>query len=287
MRDKRMAELEQLRAEYHATEPPEGGLGQVRRRMEEARRAARSPSAPARWGIGVAAALALFVAVPNVSPTAAAALSQVPGLGAVVRVVTLNRYQFDDGTHAADVKTPALAGDSAAAKQVNGDAAAYTKQLLERFCSDVERSGGSYAALNVDYAVVTDTADWFTLRIDAEETAASGYAYARYYNIDKATGQVVTLADLFREDADYVTAISENIKAQMRARMAADPEADYFIDSEEDPELDFRAIQPDQAFYRDADGALHIAFDEYEVAPGSMGRQEFAVDNAAIEDILK
>ena len=287
MNNDRMAELEQLRSEYNAIQPPEGGLSQVRRRMKKARRAARHPSAPARWGIGVAAALAVLAAVPNLSPAAAAALGRVPGLGAVVRVVTLSRYQYADATHDADVKTPALEENAEAAGAVNAEAKAYTEQLLDRFRADVERDSGSYQALKVDYDVVTDTADWFTLRISGEQIAAGGYAFVRCYNIDKTTGQVVRLEDLFRPGADYVTAISEDIKKQMRARMAADPELTYFIDSEEDPEMDFQSILTDQPFCRDEKGNLVILFDEYEVAPGSMGRQEFTIDSAAVADILK
>ena len=48
---------------------------------------------------------------------------------------------------------------------------------------------------------------------------ADGYQYNKFYNIDKTTGQVVTLKDLFPADADYVTALSGDIKDQMRARM--------------------------------------------------------------------
>ena len=51
--------------------------------------------------LGVAAALAVFVAIPNVSPSAAAAMSDIPVLGAVVRVVTFRDYQYDDGHNTA------------------------------------------------------------------------------------------------------------------------------------------------------------------------------------------
>ena len=43
---------------------------------------------PFRWAAWAAAALALFITVPNVSPTAAAAMADIPVLGAIVRVVT-------------------------------------------------------------------------------------------------------------------------------------------------------------------------------------------------------
>ena len=63
--------------------------------------------------LGVAAALAVFVAIPNVSPSAAAAMSDIPVLGAVVRVVTFRDYQYDDGHNTADVHVPELGGSDA------------------------------------------------------------------------------------------------------------------------------------------------------------------------------
>lgn len=63
----------------------------------------------ARYGGWIAAALALFVAVPNASPTAAAAMADIPVLGAIVELVTFRTYTYDDGHNFADVQTPNLA----------------------------------------------------------------------------------------------------------------------------------------------------------------------------------
>ena len=38
-------------------------------------------------------------------------------------------------------------------------------------------------------------------------------------------------------------------------------------------------------FYLNAEGALVIVFDEYEVAPGSMGMPEFVIPAAALAEI--
>lgn len=100
-------QLEQLKRNYLAVQPPEHGVWEVQQRMEQAKREQRQRAARrTRWIAGVAAALAVFVAVPNLSPTAAAYLSDVPVIGSLVRVVTLNRYQFGNGRYEADVKTP-------------------------------------------------------------------------------------------------------------------------------------------------------------------------------------
>ena len=234
-----------------------------------------------RWTAWAAAVLALFIAVPNVSPAAAAAMADIPVLGAVVRVVTFRNYTYDDGWHSADVSVPELAG-GAAAQEVSDQVRAYTDRLIARFEETCEKELGKegYLGLDVSSTVVTDSDTWFTLRVDAVETQASGYQFSRFYHINKATDQVVTLKDLFREDADYVTVLSDEVRRQMEERMAEDREASYF------PE-EFTAIGPEQNFYFNTDGDLVLVFDEYTIAPGSMGMPEFTIPSDVYETLLK
>ena len=234
-----------------------------------------------RWTAWAAAVLALFIAVPNVSPAAAAAMADIPVLGAVVRVVTFRNYTYDDGWHSADVSVPELAG-GAAAQEVSDQVRAYTDRLIARFEETCEKELGKegYLGLDVSSTVVTDSDTWFTLRVDAVETQASGSEFSRFYHINKATDQVVTLKDLFREDADYVGVLSDEVRQQMEERMAEDREASYF------PE-EFTAIDPEQNFYFNGSGELVLVFDEYTIAPGSMGMPEFTIPSDVYETLLK
>ena len=231
-----------------------------------------------RVGCGVAAALALFVALPNLSPTVAAAMVDVPVLGPLVEIVTFRNYTYDDGHSSADVAVPELGG-SDAADQVNDQVQTYTDQLIARFKADCERIGEGYQGLDVSSTVVTDTDTWFTLRIDATETMASGYDFSRFYHIDKTTGQVVTLSDLFPAGSDYVDVLSAEVRSQMEARMAADESQMFFLD-------EFTSIDPEQNFYWNDSGELVLVFDEYAVAPGAMGMVEFPIP-AAVTDSLR
>ena len=232
-----------------------------------------------RWELWMAAALALFITVPNASPAAAAALADVPVLGTIVELVTFRSWTYDDGHASADVTVPELDG-SAAAREVSDQVRAYTDQLIGQFQTDCEALGEGYKSLDVTSSVVTDSDSWFTLRVDAVETQASGYQFSRFYHIDKATGQVVTLRDLFREDADYVTPLSEEVRRQMEQRMAADESVRYF------PE-EFSAIDPEQNFYFNGEGELVLVFDEYTAAPGSMGMPEFTIPAEVYGGLLK
>lgn len=231
-----------------------------------------------RWGGWLAAALALFIAVPNASPAAAAAMAEIPVLGSLVEIVTFHRYTYDDGHSSADVTVPELSG-SQGAQEVSDQVQVYTDRLLEEFQAQQETVGEGYQNLYVTSSVVTDSQDWFTLRMDATQTQASGYNFSRFYHINKATDETVILADLFREDADYAAVLSDAVREQMEAQMAEDPAMMYFPDQ--------LSIPADQNFYWSEAGDLVLVFDEYAVAPGSMGMVEFTIPREAYASLLQ
>lgn len=215
---------------------------------------------PLRWTAGAAAALILLL--PNVSVSAQAAMEQIPVLGSIVRVVTLRNYFYDDGHSFASVSIPSVSQGGPGGDAVNEAVQEYTDRLLTQFQQDIQDTGEGYQGLDVSYEVTCDTDTWFTLRINALQVQASGHEMVRYYHIDKTTGQMVTLSDLFPQGTDYVTPLSQEVLRQMEG------EPDFF------PE-DFAAIDPQQSFYWDDQGDLTLVFDEAEVAPASRGVVEF------------
>ena len=246
--------------------------------LEETRPRKRRPY---RWMAWAAAVLALCIAVPNVSPAAAASMADLPVLGAIVRVVTFRSYIYDDGFHSADVSVPELAG-SQAAQKVNEQVRDYTDRLMGAFEETCEAELGQegYLGLDVTSSVVTDSDTWFTLRVDAVETQASGYQFSRFYHIDKAADRVAILGDLFREDADWSAVLTREVRRQMEERMAADSGASYF------PE-ELTEIGPEQNFYFNESGELVLVLDEYTIAPGSMGMPEFTIPAEVYETLRK
>lgn len=270
-----------------------------------------------------AAALALVI-VPNVSANAAYAMEQIPILGNVIKVVTIRNYQFENENYSADIQEVKLEQDNGetavgadgvgtagtvesavgtngaetgealqeegrlegSIQTINESIEEMTDRLIAKFEEQVEQGEG-HSSIYADHEVVTNTDTWFTLRIDVTEIAASGFQYQYYYHIDKTTGEIASLKNLFEEGADYITPISENIKKQMREEMRADESKMYWIDSEDKIIEDFEAIKENQNFYLNEEGQIVICFDEYEVAPGYMGLVEFAVDEEAVADIRK
>lgn len=285
------SKLEDLKREYDNIPVPKEGLEQTKRAMDRAvfDKKKREQKWKKTW-VGVAAAVAVFITLPNLNGTVASALEKIPVLGKAFEVVCFRDYQYDDGHNLANVQTPEVTatGDLASngAKEATKEAQDYVDELTEQFKQDIKDTGESYNELDVTYDVVRDTDTWFTLKINALSVKASGYEQIRYYNVDKKTDTLVKLSDLFETDSDYVTLISDEIKRQMRAQMA-DPStgADYFIDSTDMPEYDFKEIQEDQNFYLDQENRVVIAFDEYEVAPGCMGAVQFTIPEALIDQI--
>ena len=108
----------------------------------------------------------------------------------------------------------------------------------------------------------------------------------KHFNVDKKTGNYMTLETLFGEDPDYITPLSEEVIRQMRGQMDEDPDLQYWIDSDEGPDYDFREISPAQDFYFDRDGNLVLCFNEGEAGPTYMGTVEFTIPSEITRQLL-
>ena len=317
-------QLKRLKEEYENMTIPEAGrerlqAGIDRARMEKKRvEHARRRSA---W-TAVAAAAVVMIALPNTNMQIAHAMENIPLLGGFFRLVTVRQYNYSDENHDAEVELAqinygedagegASVGEVAAAPKgtavgsvegvgqeaavanlsedgveaVNQDMEATVEELIRQFEDTLSEEG--YHGLHVTQEVVTDNARYYTVKLSVLETEASGYEHNQFYTIDKQTGNVVTLEDLFAEGSDYISAISENIKTQMKEQMAADEGVIYFLDNDDMPEFNFQGITEQTNFYFNEKDELVIAFDEYEVAPGSMGAPEFVIPQEVTAAILK
>ena len=267
----------------------------VKEKMEEAVMRAKETKKRAKRRkvyryIGSAAAVfALMLIPPNTSRTAAAAMQQIPVLGDFFKVVTIREYQVDEGRYQADVKVPEVVPEDTdnvseetaqqakeTADAINFDIQKATDELVEEFKSTMEEFEDGYGDILVDSEVLTDDERWFSLDLVLYQGAGSGYERHRHYTIDKTTGKKAALSDFFGED--YVETVSEDIKTQMRQRMAEDESVVYWIDYEEVPDWNFTSIAEDQDFYVNKDGKVVVCFNEYDVAPGYMGCVEFVID---------
>lgn len=243
---------------------------------------------------GVAAAVLAITILANSNASIAHAMEQIPVLGAIVKVVTLREYEHKENQMEADIKIPQVQVEDEngevledATHKLNDNIQTYTDEIIAAYESDVKASGGEGTeAINLDYEVITDNDTLFSLRFRQTVTMAGATQSEKIYHMDKTTGSMITLKDLFQDDTDYKTRISENIKAQMKAQMAEDEMKTYWLNSDT-PEWDFDEISDTVNFYVNESGTLVIVFDEYEVAPGYMGVVSFEIPTEVVKDIVK
>ena len=206
--------------------------------------------------------------------TGATAVENVPILGPISKIVTFRTYEDQTNHFEAKVDVPEI---ESAPAEVNQSIEEYANALIAQYESDLRSSQGEgNYSLTSSYQVVTDTPNYLCLRIDTTLIMASGTEYTKVFTIDKRTGKMISLSDLFRNKPEILTAISDNIKEQMQAQMAADSSVTYFYNSDM-PEWDFKELRGDESFYFNEKGELVITFDETDVAPAYMGAVEFAI----------
>ena len=292
--------LKSLQKEYLEPRMSEEQLNRLKLKMEEAKRKNRKDrnrTRVTRLAATAAALVIAFIALPNMSPTIAYAMEKIPVIGQFVKVVTFRDYEYEDEQHRADVEIPELVVETEPQEaqpeeilenttdEINAEIQELTNELLNEFTNHVREELG-YKELIVKSEVLVTTQEYFTLKLSCYQGEASGYAWNYFYTIDLISGERLQLKDIFVEGADYITPISENIKEQMRNRMAQDENVYYWLDDEIE-ELNFKAISEETSFYINEKDNVVISFDQGEVAAMYLGVVEFEIPAEVLDDIRK
>jgi hypothetical protein len=284
-----MSKLDDSKKQYDEIQIPEELSQVVHDSIRKAKKMQQKNNPYKQWGISLAAAASLFIASVNISPALAQSLSNVPVLGSIVQVVTLQEIQVAKDTYNAELKTPGVTGleNKELEKTLNEKYIAENEALYESFQKDMkelEAEGGGHLGVASTYEVVTDTDDILSISRYNVNTVGSSSTTMRTDTIDKKNEILITLPSLFKND-QYIKAISTYIKGEMIKQMKADENIIYWVGSKAEFES-FEAIRPDQTFSITADHKLTISFDKYEVAPGYMGVLTFEIPTDVIQDLL-
>lgn len=238
--------------------------------------------------ISMAASLAIvFVGSVNIIPTFADSLEGVPVLGNIVKVVRLSNYSIYRNGFDISIDVPKLEGlkDKELEKELNEELEREAKDLYNEYLKEIKElekdNIPGREMVQSWYEVLTDNDKIFSMVVYNYYAQGSSNTTRKIYNIDKKNETAITLKSLFK-DKDYISVISENIKAQMIEQMKSDPDKVYWINSET-PDIDFKEIKADQGFYINDNNEIVICFDKYEVAPGAMGLVEFAIPKTVID----
>ena len=289
-----------MKEDYQKPQMSDEQFEKLYRTMKEAKiseRKERTKQRTIKVAATAAALVGAFVILPNTSATIAHAMEQIPIVGQLVEAVTIREYEYDSDRFKADIDVTEIKVENQAedskvqenldrtTEEINVEIQKITDELIAQFEADLKQKEG-YQDMVVKSEVLNTTPDYFTLKLMCYWGAGSGYQWNYYYTIDLNTGERLELKDIFVDGADYITPISENIKAQMQAQMDADEMVHYWLNDEIE-DLNFKAITDDTSFYLNERGNVVIGFNEGDVAPMYMGCVEFEIPSEILSGIRK
>ncbi len=240
-----------------------------------------TPAKRVLFGLG---ALFLGFFVLNCMPSVTGLMEQIPVLGGVIQAADLRTYGFTWGS--TEISWPDPGGANQENEEWNALAEEFLDQMQEEFLRAVMRKYDGYVGMDSDYTVVRDDEILCVTHFYATVNMGGSADYSRYIVLDKQRGQVLWLSDLFRPDSDYIDVVSREILRQMEEQVEAGT-GRYYISGQGWLEEDcFHTVDSNQNFYIDETGSLVIVFDEYQVAPGSMGMPEFVIPTKILDGLL-
>lgn len=297
------SKIKEMKQDYETIVIPEDLEERVKKGIAQAKEEAagkeRRHSGKFVWGTRIAgccaAAMLALVLLSNLNAPIARAMSDIPVLGSIVKIVTFRTYESKEQDMSASVKIPEVEvkdsdgkKNDTASRNINDAVEEYTQQIIKQYEADVKATGGKgKEQVSTDYQVVTNNSRLFSLKINHVVELNTSGVTIKIYHMDKETGKLIQLKDIFKENTEYLPVLTKEVKRQMRQQMAADDQKIYFIDDEDLPETNWKGVTDEANFYINGDGNLVLDFDKCEVAPGYMGACAFTIPQKTIQDMIK
>ena len=226
-----------------------------------------------------AAVVVAFTVALNVSPVFASSVASNKIMRPLVTILTTNRYEFKDNNMEANVTIPIIKGinNEKVEKTLNEEIEKMSQQLIKDFENESKElkkiSNDAHIGLESNYIVKTNNDDVLSIDLYVTNIAGSSSTVHKFYNINKKTGNVITLKDKFENDDNYLTTISKYISNEMNRQNLENGSELYFATYDEV----YNLVSEKQPFYINEKGNVVIVFDKYEVGPGSTGCPEFEI----------
>ena len=274
-------------------------FGEEKAETQEKRKTKKGLRKAFHYSMTTAAAMFLALVVGlNSNEAFAMEMAAHPVWGGLARVLTVRSYHGFDQVKGIqkDIEVPQIElGDLGQAAggavgqanvdiqrivdshlvQAERDFEEYKKSFLENGGSEEEWDGRTMD-LDVSYDIKYQQEGILSLVLSYSEASASAYEKAYYYNINLANNEQLTLEDFLGEN--YVTIANGQIKAAMKERMAEEGAYYWGMGEEDDSEMEgFTTVDKNTRFYVNQAGNPVVTFEEYQVAPGYMGIQEFEI----------
>lgn len=214
-------------------------------------------------------ALCCGILLLNAMPATLSGLEGVPVVGKVVEVVDFRLWEFGWGDSGIRAEYPGTTDET-----LNRSIEEYVEECVTEFLRYFENKYNGYVAADIGSEIVENSERKLVISVYCTINAGSSGECRRYFVVDRATGRIVSLADLFATGADYNAVLSAEIRRQIEYRIGSGDF--YFGYGSWADEQGFETLD-DPNFYIDAEGRLVIVFDEGEIAPNSMGMPVFVI----------
>lgn len=287
--DNFMSELDEKNIDMIANELPEfkkESLNNIKNKFKEkTMKRERKFKKIIRRSLATAACICVaFVGVVNTNNAFAANLLDVPVIGNLVNLVTIDKMALEDKYREINIEIPSIEGleNNNAQDEINSilkerAIAVYDKALenSEKIKENSQKTGFLTfipETVNQSYTLIRNTDDILSFKVITTEIKASGYETGNFYNVDLKNSKLLNISDLFNQNYDYISVINNEIITKMKEAIEKE-DAGYFVE-------EFKTIGDDTNFYINKNGKLVIVFNEYEIAAGYMGMPEFIIDTS-------
>ena len=160
----------------------------------------------------VPVALSCLIMSLNFMPETLTALEGIPVFGSAVSAIDFRRWGFGRGDSEIRVEYPETGDDDADALTEK-----YLDECREKFFWYFERKYNGYTGADFTSEIERDDERMLVVSMYCTINAGSSLTYQRFFTVDKATGEIVGLSDLFSAE-DYNAVLSAEIKRQIEYR---------------------------------------------------------------------
>ncbi|WP_099191880.1 DUF3298 and DUF4163 domain-containing protein [Tepidibacter mesophilus] len=287
--DNLMSELEKENLDMIANELPEftnENLTNIKNKFNEKtiNKSSRLKKIIRKSFITAACICSIFVGLVNANNAFAANLLDVPVLGDIVKIVTIDKLALYDKYKEINIEIPSIEGleNNDVQDEINRilkerAIAVYDNAIenSEEIKEQSQNSGFSKLMPEIvdqSYTTLTKSDDMLSFKVVTTQIKASGYETADFYNVDLKNSKLLNMSDLFNKNYDYISTINNEIITKMKEEIEKE-DAGYFVE-------EFKTIDDNTNFYINKKGKLVIVFDEYEIAAGYMGMPEFIIETS-------
>lgn len=132
--------IQELHKEYTDIPIPDELDLIVNRSIKQSLKANRKKHTTTKWVASVGAAAVIFLVAINTSTTVASALSSIPGVDRIIKVLTIKEYVVEEENYDANIKVPAVTDmeNKELELGLNSKYLSENKALYEKFQAEIE-----------------------------------------------------------------------------------------------------------------------------------------------------